>query len=95
MTNKGGVAFATNTGITIGAVSNGAIVAASTNTDSSIAQGLIVSGTNIQAFEARTSTTAGYEGTAAYVATFASISSGTSETTTAGVTAVVTDRTGW
>ena len=95
MTNKGGTAFATNTGITIGAVSNGAIVAATSGADSSITQGLIVSGTNIQAFEARTSTTAGYEGTANYVATFASISSGTSEITTAGVTAVLTDRTGW
>jgi hypothetical protein len=95
MTNKGGVAFATNTGITVGAVSNGAIVAAATATDSSITQGLIVAGTNIQAYEARTSTTAGYEGTASYVAAFTAISSGTSETTTDGVTGVLTDRTGW
>ena len=98
LTNNRGTAFATNTGVTVGAVSNTSIVAASTATDSSITQGLIVAGTNIASYEARTGTAGDNyynEGTANYVAAFSEISSGTATTTTAAVTGYTTNRSGW
>jgi len=90
MTNDGNAVWSATTGITVGAVSNTTIIAASTATDSSIAQGLIVSGVNIDTFSAGV-----FEDTDAYVATFASISSGTTVINTAAVAAVDTDRTSW
>ena len=98
LTNNRGTAFATNTGVTVGAVSNTSIVAASTATDSSITQGLIVAGTNIASYEARTGTTGDNyynEGTASYVAAFTDISSGTATTTTSAVTGYTSDKSGW
>ena len=90
MTNNGNAVWPSATGITVGAMSNTVIVAASTATDSSIAQGLISAGVNIDTFSAGV-----FEDTDAYVATFASISSGTTTIDTAAVAAVDTDRTSW
>ena len=84
--------------VTVGAVSNTVIVAGSTAQDSSITQGLIVAGTNIASYEARTGTSGDNywnEGTANYVAAFSDISSGTATTTTAAVTGYTTNRSGW
>jgi hypothetical protein len=94
MTNKGNAVWSNATGATVGAASNTTIVAVS-NQNSSIAQGLIAAGTNIQSYAARSASAAGNEATADYVAAFSAISSGTSTPVTAGVTAVLTNRTGW
>ena len=79
-------------------MSNTVIVVGSTAQDSSITQGLIVAGTNIASYEARTGTSGDNywnEGTANYVAAFSDISSGTATTTTAAVTGYTTNRSGW
>ena len=98
LTNNTGIVLPTATGVTVAAVSNTTIVAASTNADSSITQGLIVAGTNIASYEARTGTTGDNywnEGTVNYVAAFSAISSGTATTTTSAVTGYTNDKTGW
>jgi hypothetical protein len=88
LTNNGNAALAANTGLSVNAVSN-TVIPGSTGTTSGIAQGLVVAGTNIDTWVSGVQETSD-----AYVATFASISSGTS-TTTGAVTAVLTNRTGW
>ena len=85
---SGNAALAANTGLSVNAVSN-TVIPGSTGTTSGIAQGLVVAGTNIDTWVSGVQETSD-----AYVATFASISSGTS-TTTGAVTAVLTNRTGW
>jgi len=105
LTNNTGVVLPTSTGLSVtnGSVSSAVLVvpgqAANVSTDkySSITAGLMVAGTNIASYLARTATSSGEEGTANYVATFASISSGSSTTTNSSSvqTGYTTDRTGW
>jgi hypothetical protein len=103
LTNNTGVELPTATGITVSATGSGTaatIVSGSTGVDTSITRHLIVAGTNIASYEARTGTTGDNywnETTADYVATFQQISNGTATTTNASSvqTGYTTDRTGW
>jgi len=90
ITNNGSVAAGT-LGLVMGAASNtGILNGATANTHSEIGLGLLIAGSNISSYVAGV-----LETPANYVAAFTDISSGTTTTTTAAVTAVDTDRTGW
>ena len=94
LVNEGVGAMSAGTFVTPGSVSNGAIASASTSV-SAATNNILVAGTNLVSYVAKSATVAGTEAVANYVAAYTAISSGTSRTTTAGVTAVVTNRTGW
>ncbi len=97
--NTGSVAFASAVSLYGAAVSNTAIattlhgsnVTANNGADSfNGAEDLLVAGTNIATYNATTNA-----GVADYVTGYTSITAGTTTTTTAGVTNVLTNRTGW
>jgi hypothetical protein len=88
ITNNGNADFGTVGAVIMTANSNTSLVSV-TDVDSSISQGLMTAGTNIDTFVSGSQETSD-----AYVAAFSAISSGTS-TTTGAVTAVLTNRTGW
>ena len=62
---------------------------------SAAANNILVAGTNLVTYVAKSATVAGTEAVANYVAAYTAISSGTSRDTTSAVTAVITNRTGW
>jgi hypothetical protein len=94
LVNEGVGAMSAGTFVTPGSVSNGAIASASTSV-SAAANNILTAGTNIVTYVAKSATVAGTETVANYVAAYSAISSGSSRVTTSGVTAVLTNRTGW
>jgi hypothetical protein len=99
LTNNTGIGFNAEVGMDVNynTVSNtflisdnDAATSAAANTTGVDGNNLVVAGVNIATFRSR------YDETpATYVAAFSTISAGTARTTTAGVTAVLTNRTGW
>ena len=90
--NTGSVAFTSSVSLYGAAVSNTAIVATATvegGNNPNGADNLLVEGTNIGTWAA------GYTAPGDYVTAYTDIAAGTTTTTTAGVTAILTDRTGW
>jgi hypothetical protein len=82
-------------GLGITGASNTAIITTPSNVTSSITNGLITAGTNIASYLANTGTVDNNEATANYVAAFSEVSSGSSATVSAAVTAYTNDKTGW
>ena len=92
LVNQGVGAMSAGTFVTPGSVSNGAIASASTAV-SAAANNILVAGTNLVTYVAKSATVAGTESVANYVAAYTAISSGSTRTTTAGVT--VTQQQNW
>ena len=90
--NTGNLAFAAAVSVYGTAVSNTAIITATTDGDGSVLpngiNGVLTGGTNAPTY-------ANENGMGVYTTAFTDITSGTTTTTTAEVTAVDTDRTGW
>ncbi|MAD11210.1 MAG: hypothetical protein CMC04_00615, partial [Flavobacteriaceae bacterium] len=93
LTNNTGVNQA-KMGVGVTGASNTVLVT-SQAIGTSIAQGLIVAGTNIASYVANTGTVDNNEATATYVAAFSEISSGTAATVASAITAYANDKTGW